>query len=129
MDHRIFGKEITNLIEGDNNRYKRNYSFLHGERLRDNSVNLTKGNATNRLTNKSQIVLPDKKTLEIKIDITDPQMVPEYFCENMQFLKSKEKENYKLINYIPTHKTVSEQSRAKLIDWLLELHLKYKMFP
>ena len=47
----------------------------------------------------------------------------------MQFLKSKEKQTYKLSNYIPTHKTVSEQSRAKLIDWLLELHLKYKMFP
>lgn len=56
-------------------------------------------------------------------------MVPDYFFENMQFLKSKEKQSYKLINYIPTHKTVSEQSRAKLIDWLCELHYKYKMFP
>jgi hypothetical protein len=76
MDHRIFGKELTNLIEGDINRYKRNYSFLHGERLRDNSLNLNKGNATNRLNNKSQVVQPEKKIVEIKIDISDPQMVP-----------------------------------------------------
>lgn len=44
-------------------------------------------------------------------------------------MKQKEKETYTLINYIPTHKTISEQSRAKLIDWLSELHYKYKMFP
>ncbi len=47
----------------------------------------------------------------------------------MQFMKQKEKETYTLTNYIPTHKTISEQSRAKLIDWLSELHYKYKMFP
>jgi hypothetical protein len=76
MDHRIFGKELTNIMDGDINRYKRNYSFLHGDRLRDNSLNLLKGNATNRLTNKSQVVQPEKKNTEIKIDISDPQMVP-----------------------------------------------------
>jgi G2/mitotic-specific cyclin 1/2 len=56
-------------------------------------------------------------------------MVPEYFFDNMQFLRIKEKQSHKLINYIPSHKTVSEQSRSKLIDWLSELHYKYKMFP
>lgn len=76
MDHRIFGKELTNIMEGDINRYKRNYSFLHGDRLRDNSLNLLKGNATNRLNNKSQVVQPEKKNTEIRIDICDPQMVP-----------------------------------------------------
>lgn len=76
MDHRIFGKELTNIMEGDINRYKRNYSFLHGDRLRDNSLNLLKGNATNRLNNKSHVVQPEKKITEIRIDISDPQMVP-----------------------------------------------------
>jgi hypothetical protein len=59
MEHRIFGKELTNLQEADPNRYKRNYSFLHGDRLRDHSLNannLNKGNVTNRLSNRSQIV-------------------------------------------------------------------------
>lgn len=44
-------------------------------------------------------------------------------------MKRKEKQGYKLTNYLLTHKTVSEQSRAKLIDWLCSLHYKYKMFP
>ena len=47
----------------------------------------------------------------------------------MQFLRNREKSTHKLNNYIPAHKTVSEQSRAKLLDWLSELHYKYKMFP
>ncbi len=128
MDPRIFGKELTNLIDPDINRYKRNYSFLHGERVRDHSLNLNKGNVTNRLVNRTQLP-QDKKPDNPRPEINDPQMVPEYFCENLQFLRSKEKQAYKLVNYIPTHKTVSEQSRAKLIDWLSELHYKYKMFP
>jgi hypothetical protein len=126
MDHRIFGKELTNLVEADINRNKRNYSFLHGERLRDHSLNLKQGNATNRLNNRTQV---ETKLPEAKLELTDLQMVPEYFFENMQFLKSREKQTYKLTNYITAHKTVSEQSRAKLIDWLSELHHKYKMFP
>jgi hypothetical protein len=131
MDPRIFGKELTNLVDCDLNRYKRNYSFLHGDRLREHSLNPlnpSKGNNTNRLNNRTNPIKEDKKT-QSSVEVTDAQMVPEYFFENMQFLKSKEKETHKLNNYVATHKTVSEQSRAKLIDWLSELHYKYKMFP
>jgi hypothetical protein len=119
MDPRIFGKELTNLVDSDLNRYKRNYSFLHGDRLRDHSLNPPKGNNTNRLNNRTtNNIKEDKKNLSPTIELTDAQMVPEYFFENMQFLKSKEKETHKLNNYVANHKTVSEQSRAKLIDWL-----------
>jgi hypothetical protein len=126
MDSRIFGKDVTNLADHDHNRYKRNYSFLHGDRLRDLSLNPKHPNITARLNNKTQA---EVKPVEIKLEISDPQMVPEYFSENMHFLKSREKQCHKLTDYIPSHKTVSEQSRAKLIDWLSELHYKYKMFP
>lgn len=67
MDHRVFGKEITNILDNDLNKYKRNYSFLHGERLRDHSLNLNKGNVTNRLSNKSQVVQQEKKVVEPKV--------------------------------------------------------------
>jgi G2/mitotic-specific cyclin 1/2 len=56
-------------------------------------------------------------------------MVPDYFTENLHFMMEQERKTYKLTNYIPTHKTVSENSRAQLIDWLIELHFKFKMFP
>lgn len=118
MDARIFGKEITNInIEQEGNRAKRNYSFAMGDRPQLQALSKGQLNKT----------LPHQ--VELKLEITDPQMVPEYFFENMQFLRNREKSTHKLSNYIPTHKTVSEQSRAKLLDWLSELHYKYKMFP
>ena len=125
MDARIFGREITNL-EPDLNRYKRNYSFLHGERAREASLHHKQGAGTNRVAVRPQ---QEQKPIENRLESEDPQMVPEYFFENMQFLRSREKLTHSLTNYLPTHRTVSEQSRAKLIDWLSELHYKYKMFP
>lgn len=116
MDTRIFGKELTNL-EPEINRGKRNYSFAMGDRPHLQPLPLK--SHLNR-------TLPQA---ELKLEITDPQMVPEYFFENMQFLRSREKLSHHLTNYIPAHKTVSEQSRAKLLDWISELHYKYKMFP
>ena len=47
----------------------------------------------------------------------------------MKFLVDQEKIHPAFGNYLQSHKTVSETSRAKLIDWLAELHYKYKMFP
>lgn len=40
MEQRIFGRELTNLLEADLNRYKRNHSFMHPERSRDHSLAL-----------------------------------------------------------------------------------------
>lgn len=53
MDARIFGREITNL-EPDLNRYKRNYSFLHGERTREASLHHKQGITTNRVAVRPQ---------------------------------------------------------------------------
>ena len=56
-------------------------------------------------------------------------MVSEYFEENIRHLLNQEKSHPPFGNYLASHKTVSEASRAKLIDWLADLHYKYKMFP
>jgi G2/mitotic-specific cyclin-B, other len=55
MDSRIFGKDVTNLADHDLHRYKRNYSFLHNERLRDLSLNHKHPNVTARLNNKTHL--------------------------------------------------------------------------
>jgi hypothetical protein len=47
----------------------------------------------------------------------------------MRFMRRQERESFKGSNYISQHKTVSEAERAKLIDWIAKLNLKYKMFP
>jgi len=44
-------------------------------------------------------------------------------------LRKLEDEAFSLGNYMPEHKTIGEQDRAKLIDWLCKLHYKFKMFP
>ena len=58
----------------------------------------------------------------------DPQLVPGYFEENLLFLKKQEERTFKPGNYLLLHKTVSEQERAKLIDWISKMHFKFKMF-
>lgn len=139
----------------DVGRHKRNYSYLHGDRIREQRVgSLSKNIITHRPANKSQsshdehskILLyrqdsrtktQENRSIDAKLEmvlpaeheITDPQMVPEYFSTNLQFLRNKERENYRLINYLGHHGTVTENSRGKLIDWLSDLHQKFKMFP
>jgi hypothetical protein len=130
MEQRIFGRELTNLLEGDTLRYKRNHSFLYADRPRDYSLALKQPlpAITKPLPANNRSLLETKKALP-KFELSDPQMVPEYFVENLQFLMEQEHATYRLTNYIPIHKTVSEQARAKLIDWLSDLHYKFKMFP
>ena len=91
MDHRAFGKEITNLMEADLHRYKRNYSFLNAERPRDQSLHISKGSISTRMCNKSYQSKEEKKTPEIKVDLKDPQMVPDYFSDAIHFMKLREK--------------------------------------
>jgi hypothetical protein len=104
MDYqRHFGKELTNILDGEKNNHKRNYSYLHGDRVRDHSLNnmLSKNAITQRQINKTVInanvnivrtvEVEKEKSVEEKFVITDIQMVPEYFFENLQYLRQKEK--------------------------------------
>lgn len=99
MEHRIFGRELTNLAEQEQLRAKRNYSFLHNDKLRENKATLS---ARNR-----NLVMPSTKHQEQKTTSTDPQMVPEYFEENLCYLRSQETKNPTFGNYISDHKSVS----------------------
>lgn len=44
-------------------------------------------------------------------------------------MRKQENETCQSGNYMLQHKTINEQDRAKLIDWLCKLHYKFKMFP
>ena len=119
MEHRVFGRELTNLLEQDNHRYKRNYSMLHHDKIREHKAPVSHRNKS--------IIIP--KTTQPQPELPNPQMVTEYFDENIHYLVQQEKTHPAFGNYLTSHKTISESSRAKLIDWLAELHYKYKMFP
>lgn len=126
MDSRIFGKELTNLL-GNDPQHKKTYSHIHGEKLKDQSLNLIKHNPGSTVN--QSLVLKVEKEQGLKLDRDNPQLVPDYFMDNLRFLKQQEKETSHIGNYISLQTTVTESERAKLIDWLAKMHYKYKMFP
>lgn len=56
-------------------------------------------------------------------------MVPAYFDECLAHLFRQEDAQYKLNNYIGRQSEVTEKMRGILLDWLFDLHYKFKMFP
>ena len=71
MEHRIFGRDVTNLPDQDHLRAKRNHSFLLQDRLRDPKAAIS--------TRNRSLIAPVLRPTEPRINPTDPQMVPEYF--------------------------------------------------
>ena len=69
MEHRAFGRELTNLLDHDLHRYKRNYSLIHHDKLKDLKAPVS--------TRNKSIILA--KTKEEKPEVPDTQMVTEYF--------------------------------------------------
>ena len=67
---------------------------------------------------------------EAKKQLSDPQMVPEYISECLSFMRRLEKDSWKPENIANCEKkNVNEKERAKVVDWLSNLHSKYSMFP
>ena len=63
----------------------------------------------------------------------DPQNCPEYAAEIFQWLRNTENEqgnnNSVSPNYMGRQEDISEKMRSILIDWLIEVHLKFKLVP
>ena len=58
-----------------------------------------------------------------------PQNVDEYFDEICDVLNSNEEKYLPDPNYMAKQKDINHRMRAILIDWLIDVHLKYKMVP
>eukprot|EP00954_Amorphochlora_amoebiformis_P029387 1393095-Amorphochlora_amoeboformis.AAC.1 len=74
-----------------------------------------------------------KKEAEIKFcaadlrDMKDPQMVVEYIQDIMEYLKSIEGRFRAKANYMYRQRDINSRMREILIDWLNEVHLKFKL--
>ena len=69
-----------------------------------------------------------------KINVPDiynkyPQNVDEYFDDIVSELKNKEEKYLPKENYMANQKDINHRMRAILIDWLIDVHIKYKMVP
>ena len=62
-------------------------------------------------------------------DGRDPQTCAEYACDIFEFLLATETENIALPGYMDRQEDINEKMRAILIDWLVEVHLKFKLVP
>ena len=58
-----------------------------------------------------------------------PQNVDEYFDDICIELNNKEEQYLPDANYMSKQKDINHRMRAILIDWLVDVHLKYKMVP
>ena len=62
-------------------------------------------------------------------DIGDPQAVAEFAEEVVEHMKMTEKELVPKIGYMSQQNDINEKMRAILVDWLIEVHLKFKLLP
>ena len=58
-----------------------------------------------------------------------PQNVDEYFEDIFTELKNNEEKFLPEPNYMSKQKDINHRMRSILIDWLIDVHLKYKMVP
>lgn len=62
-------------------------------------------------------------------DARDPQSCAEYAVDIFEFLLQTENENIPKPGYMERQEDINEKMRAILIDWLVEVHLKFKLVP
>lgn len=131
---RLFGRELSNLLHPQpiNNHV---HSKIPSKSTREPAISLKEG--LKRPEPRSTSVHNDAKQPncndnEAKEDMNahrNVQLVPEYFDDCLGFMLSQEDKTYSLTNYFRDQTVVNEKMRGILIDWIAELHYKYKMFP
>jgi len=66
--------------------------------------------------------------VEVK-DLNKPLEFTEYATEIFDFLKDNERYNLPVPGYMRNQTDINEKMRSILIDWLIEVHLKFKLLP
>lgn len=62
-------------------------------------------------------------------DLEDPHTCAEYAEQIHQTLKNQEMANVARSGFMNRQPDINEKMRAILIDWLVEVHLKFKLVP
>ncbi|OMJ79482.1 hypothetical protein SteCoe_20491 [Stentor coeruleus] len=96
---------------------------------------LTQENTTKPIKSSSQIISRaplqnmsyENLPQPIAISSQNPQLVKIYSEEIFEFLKSTEEETLIKGDYFLLHTEINHTSRAFLIDWLINIHLKFRL--
>lgn len=62
-------------------------------------------------------------------DLNKPLEFTEYATEIYDFLKENERINLPVPGYMRNQTDINEKMRSILFDWLVEVHLKFKLLP
>jgi cyclin B len=62
-----------------------------------------------------------------RVDVHNPQAVAEYAADIFAYLK--EQEAVRPVDYMPNQDDITEKMRMTLVDWLVEVHWKFKLMP
>ncbi len=131
-NHIIQVKSYTNLNTNSNSSQKNLSSNLYSssienenENEKEKKINITKNH---KISN--NILKPEEMiTGNPNIYNPNPQLVDEYLDDIFQHLKEIE---FNIITnplYMKSQTDINEKMRAILIDWLVEVHLKFKLLP
>ncbi len=64
-----------------------------------------------------------------RANLNNPQMVAEHAYSICHYLLQTEKNHLPSEKYMQRQKDLNEKMRAILIDWIIEVHLKFKLLP
>ena len=127
MKDENFNPNITNRIKPKMNSTKRAVSNININRINqiNSTINLNEDNDIEmKIENISYHEIKPKK--EKKIDV---QNADEYFEDICQELFSNEDKYLVDPKYMSNQSDINHRMRAILIDWLIDVHLKYKLVP
>ena len=127
MKDENFNPNITNRIKQKMNSTKRAVSNININRINqiNSTINLNEDNDIEmKIENISYHEIKPKK--EKKIDV---QNADEYFDDICQELFSNEDKYLVDPKYMSNQSDINHRMRAILIDWLIDVHLKYKLVP
>lgn len=68
-------------------------------------------------------------TFQDEAELDDPTMVAEYADEIFEYMSKLEEEAMPMPNYMAGQQEITWEMRSTLIDWLLQVHLRYHMLP
>ena len=139
---KIFSEKENKQNYSSNNIQKLEEEDIQMEDLNQNTNNQTEPNINidkikieNITNNIKENKKKENEDIEMKnIDfsqskIQNPQNVEEYFTEIYLTLKSTEEQFLPDSNYMSKRSDINSKMRSILLDWLVEVHLKYKLLP
>ena len=126
-------KTEKNVIENKDGTKEENITNNNIDNNIENELNNLKKNKNENFNKEGENQMKkffDENNNEIHVINNNPQEVDEYFEDIFNYIKLKENKNLIDPNYLKnTQKTINRKMRAILIDWLVDVHKKYKLKP